>query len=391
MRIRARGYGPAMRRVLSAAVAAALLVVPSACGGNDEDDVREALASFAAASEAKDANAVCQRLSPESRELLERAGTMRAGRRRRCAQVPFRGEKGDPGASLNEFEAGAEDLAVEVSGDTATAREKGSEPLRLRQVDGEWGLDLASIRAVSYSLQAGIACGETRVRELRRPLPAPTRAGLARATRRQAQDLAELRARIARLRPDRPDARAHRTLLRELDTQIRVVRAVAAQTAGVVEVGKAFNRGARRIAQSDRRLVAAQRKLGFACLGPQAAENASQYRTQAARICTTAGRRIGRLREPRSPDAAVAYLRRLEGAGRGAMRRLSRLNPPDALAPRHRDSIAAYRDTLDVLAAERRTIAAGRDPTGDVERLERSSVRASFSFRQLALPTCAAL
>jgi hypothetical protein len=138
--------------------------------------------------------------------------------------------------------------------------------------------------------------------------------------------------------------------------------------------------------------MVAQRRLGFGCAGPQTGEVTASYRRDAERVCTRAARRIRRIDdEPRGAAAAARYLGRLEAAGTGAVRALRRLDPPDVVADRHRDTVDAYEDVVETLATERRTIARGRDPSKIVERLELRAVRAAAGFRLLALPACAAI
>jgi hypothetical protein len=297
-----------------------------------------------------------------TRELLDRLALRTLGQGRDCDDALFRDAEIDPTASLNEVEVGDE-VAVEVEGDRATVREPGEPALVALREGGDWKMHPLATPAYGYALRAADECGAIRAAELRQPLPSPSRQAVARALRRDARTSATLRERLGRLEPPARRAADHRRVLAELDRQRKAFERAGDGIAGVAPITASVQRAGRTVERSTTRLMVAQRRLGFGCAGPQTGEVTASYRRDAERACTRAARRIRRIDdEPRGAAAAARYLRRLEAAGTGAVRALRRLDPPDVVADRHRDTVAAYEDVVETLATERRTIARGPRP-----------------------------
>ena len=116
------------------------MMLPTACGSSDEEDVQDAIRGFASAIEEKDYGEACDAVTEQVREALGNAATGAAG----CEKV-F--EQANEAGGLEGLPTDADDLEfekVEVKGDSATVRIQGDNTgdTTLRKEDGEWKLDV---------------------------------------------------------------------------------------------------------------------------------------------------------------------------------------------------------------------------------------------------------
>lgn len=378
-----------MRRLALVCVAA-IAVVLTACGGDDEQDVRNAIGRFASATETEDARAACRAVTPRTRDLLDRLAAARLGTP--GCETLLRARFAESGGASFAIDAttlaAVEEAEVDIDGDVAEVDTFGErEHVPLRRSDGEWRLDLIGIPAQGYSLSASVACTERDVRLLSAPLPSPSRAGYAAFTRRMAVRAEALAEEIGRLRPPRGEEEAHGTYVAGLRTQARELRRVAKAVAGNGPVLEAASSRTGALRAVERRMLAAQERLEVACDPSASRRGAAAYRTSGERICRAVSRRIQRLGEPANPAGLGAYMRRVRGAGAGASTGLRGLRPPNGLAQLHRRTVAAYDEALDAIGA----IARGTDPKAAYDRYGLRSLRAAAGFSRLGLPTCASL
>jgi hypothetical protein len=377
-------------RRLALVCVAVIAAVLTACGGDEEKDVRNAVGRFASATETEDARAACRAVTPRTRDLLGRLAAARLGTPGCEALLRARfAESGGASFAINATTlAAVEEAEVDIDGDVAEIDTFGDrEHLPLGRSGGEWRLDLVGIPAQGYSLRASVACTERDARLLSAPLPSPTRAGYAAFTRRMAVRAEALAAEIARLRPPRSEGEAHRTYLAGLRTQARELRRVAKAVAGDAPVLEAASSRGAALRAAESRMLAAQGRLEVGCDPSASRRGAAAYRASGERICRGVSRRIQRLGEPASAAGLGAYMRRVRGAGAGASSGLRGLRPPTGLARLHRRTVAAYDDALAAIPA----IARGPDPEAAYDRYGLRSLRAAAGFSRLGLPTCASL
>jgi hypothetical protein len=174
-------------------VLAALLAL-AACGGGGEDkEVRESLNRFLSETERGDGDDICEAVTPETRRMIDALGRGRHGPGGDCERaiderlVDFSG--GIKAEHLAEIEKAGVDIdrdraQVDVDGDGGS--------LPLRKVGGRWLVDLAKFPEHGYGLAASSTCTDATVSAQRAPLPAATRAGIAREADRSAAALDRL-------------------------------------------------------------------------------------------------------------------------------------------------------------------------------------------------------
>jgi hypothetical protein len=377
-------------RALVVAVAALAAAVLSACGGEDEKDVRNAVGRFASATETEDARSACRAVTPDTRRLLGRLAAARLGRpgceallRARFAEAGGRSFAIDA-ATL----AAVEEARVEIDGDTAEIDTFGDrQHLPLERSGGEWRLDLIGIPAQGYSIGASVMCTEQAAARLVAPLPEPTRKGYAFEARLLAQQAEELADDLREEEPPRGLEGPHRALIRGLRSQVTEMRRIARDVARGGPVLEAVSRRGPALRAADRTILAAHRALDVACDPSIARHGAPRYRQAAERVCRGVSRRIQRLGEPSTAAGLAPYMQRVRAAGATATRGLRRLDPPRGLGDLHRRTVAAYDTALDAIPA----IARATDPDAAYDRYGLRSLRASVGFSRLGLPTCASL
>jgi hypothetical protein len=284
--------------------------------------------------------------------------------------------------------AALDEADVEIEGDRAEVDTFGdAEPLPLERSAGQWRLDLLGIRSQAYALRGSAMCSAVDARELRQPLPAPTRPGYASAARASARSLERMAAGFARLVPPEAERRARADLVAALREQARELRSVARAVAGRGAVLEAVSRRSAAIAALQRRVLAAQRRLDVACETAAFRAGAEDYRRRAERTCRAVSVRIDRLGQPEDAAALGPYMRSVRAAGATASRQLRRLRPPRGLGLLHRRTIAAYDAALAAIPA----IARAENPRAAYDAYGLRSLSASTGFTRLGLPTCASL
>ena len=121
--------------------AIALCAVPlTACGGSEEDKVREATTEFVDAWVDRDAQQICDRMTSQARRDLQDTAAIlgRGGCPKVIARVYGLMDHDDMG-DLRKFEI----ATVKITGDRAVVKAKaGSDPAQLRRVDGKWLIDV---------------------------------------------------------------------------------------------------------------------------------------------------------------------------------------------------------------------------------------------------------
>ena len=378
--------GPRVRRVALVSATALLL---GGCGGDDKE-VKDAVAQFAAATETEDARAACRAISPESREVLTRLAKARYGRGGCETLFAARFKEAGRGAFAIDPAriAGLEEADVEIDGDRAEIDTFGDdEDLPLVRRGDEWRLDLVEIPAQRYAVLASTVCSSFNAGQIEEPLPAPTRAGYARATLRAADTTDALAAKIGRVDPPPAGREADAELRAALRGQARELRAIARSVRGGGPVLESVSRRGERLADLQRRALTAQRRLDVACDVVGFRPGGATYRRRAERICRAVSVRIDRLGQPQSPAELGPYMRRVRAAGAAASRGLRALRAPSGLGSLHRRTVEAYDDALAAIPP----IARAGDPAAAYDRYGLRSLRASTGFTRLGLPVCASL
>lgn len=131
-----------------------------------------------------------------------------------------------------------------------------------------------------------------------------------------------------------------------------------------------------------------------ACGGGNKQLSAAEYRAQAKKICTTADKETGAVKEPtRATNAAIVdYFRQLLKANERATQRFKELDPPDELEKAHDDYTSVNSqgaDEVNKLIAE---LGKGGDARkvlqGAQRRLQELGKRADEAARRLGVPEC---
>lgn len=377
-------------RLLLAVLATLLAAGATACGGDDEKDVRNAIGRFASATETEDARSACAAVTPETRRLLGRLAAARLGRPGCEAFLRARFEAaGGRGFALEASTlAAVEEAKVEIEGDRAEIDTFGDrEHLPLERSGGTWRLHLVGIPAQGYSVRASVACTENEAQLLRAPLPGRTRLGYAVMAQALAERADVLAGRIDELAAPRGSEDAHRAFVRGLRAQGDELRRLARAVGERGPVLEAVARRGSALRAAERATLAAQRTLDVSCDPSASRPGAPRYRASAERICRGVSRRIQRLGEPADAAGLGPYMRRVRAAGATATRGLRRLDPPRGLDGLHRRTVAAYDDALAAIPA----IARAADPRAAYDRYGLRSLRAATGFGRLGLPTCASL
>jgi hypothetical protein len=118
----------------------------------------------------------------------------------------------------------------------------------------------------------------------------------------------------------------------------------------------------------------------------------SQLRTRAARICTLATRRTGRISTPSSPGQEAAFLRRGIAALTPKLTALERLSAPGDMSGDYRDAVGATGAELAALRSTVKGLRAGNDPVVAIKTLQQeltpAEAKASSAWTTLGLPAC---
>ncbi len=391
-----RGTDEAMARAryaivlaLAFTLAAASLVAGCGGGGGDseEDKVKATLERFAEDVRKGDEDAFCKGVTPRTEQILEKISKGIDGRRASCERIVGRQMDKRPTAAITDEALKAIEAAeVELSGDKAKVGGRGEkERLPLERVDGDWRVDVANSPWDGYGLQTTAACTENVLRGLRRPLPRPTRRGIAAEARRSAADYARLIRTIQRLNPPPREAQAHKDLLRLLRGNRDSWSKASKRLAGLGAPLKSFNQALKAAKKRAEQIEELTNDLEFGCSGNALTlRNAEDYRVTAHATCRTALRRFKALAEPKTPAEAQTFATRFKRVGNRMASKLRRLKPPDPLRRLHRASVAAFADTIGDF--DKLVDAGGSDQA--VERFELSALRYAVGFFRLGLPQC---
>jgi hypothetical protein len=354
----------------------------SACGGPGEGkEVKDSLAAFATASETSDGTDFCKGLTPESRRLFDALGRGYLGEGGDCAGY-LREESGDRGdySISQELSAAIDEADVDIDGDSARVKVGDGERVPLRKVGGEWLVDLANTRTRGYGLRGSAACTASRVDDIERPLPRPTRAGLAADIRADVRHLTSLLRAVERSDPPSERETEHERFVRMLRQNIATWERTAKAMRGLGSPIETYNKGLSETEKRARATSKDQERLGLGCLGnAQGLIDAESYLEDANRVCTAAGRRVERLSDSAPPSAYARLVRDT------ATKLSGLLEVPDPLVELHRRTASAYRNTARALTR------AGADEAAAAERFELTALRAAVGFFRLGLPKCAEL
>lgn len=367
-------------RLTAALLAAALL---AACGGGGEsEEVKDSLGKWVSSAETGSAERVCSGMTPDSRRLLDVIGRGRAGPEGDCvAAIEDRLEEVASGG-LSQGQIRAIDSAdIDVEGDTARVEDDEGEQMTMRKVGGKWLIDFASMRDQGYGLRASAACTENGLRALRRPLPAPTRGGLAKEAEAEREGFERLLRAIEKADPPEGSEDAHRAIVRALRASIADWRRVASAMRGFGAPIKTYNKAMLASYRRSQSVIDEQRELKVFCLGSaQGRDDAAEYRRESTRICRATLRRIDRL--PASEVAGQA-----PRLGRSTARALKAVEAPPGLGSLHRRSADAMAEAFVQIPR----LAKAGDVEAATERFELTVLRGAIGFVHLGLDACAQL
>lgn len=135
--------------------------------------------------------------------------------------------------------------------------------------------------------------------------------------------------------------------------------------------------------------------MAFALLLPGCGSQSlsgSQLRTRAGRVCTLAQRRLAKVRTPKDPTQARAFLNRGIAILAPELTKLRRLHPPSDLAGDYRTAVDATARELAALRFSVKGLKAGNDPVVAIKTLQQQlaplEARAAGAWETLALPAC---
>jgi hypothetical protein len=135
--------------------------------------------------------------------------------------------------------------------------------------------------------------------------------------------------------------------------------------------------------------------LALGACGGDDGLSATEYRSQARKICRDADRATEAVEEPTraTSQAIVDYFERLLRANERSTKRFEALDPPEELQDAHNDALRANRDGVREVRRVISELEEGGEPrevlTGAQTRLERLSRDAADAARRLGVPECA--
>jgi len=368
-------------RLAAALVLAALAV---SCGGRERglaDEVKNALVGWLSSAEAGNARALCDGMTPGSRRLVDVVARGRSGPNANCTTLVTEQAAHVSGGLAREQIQAIDAADVDVDGATAQVRDDTGGQITMRKVGGEWLVDFATVPGQAYGLRASAACTQANLDAQRRPLPGPTRRGMADQAERERGDMERLLRALREAEPPEGMEDEHETMVRVVRASIADWRRAVSAMRAAGEPIATYRRAMRALDRRSRAVADEASELGFGCLGHVSGRSdAREYRVAAARICRTAKRRLSRLSKAALPRRGPAIV----GA---AARALRRVDSPDGLAAMHRSSAAALGEAY----AQLPRLAGGGDLEAAQERFELSRLRASIGFDNIGLDACAQL